>query len=94
MGTAVEPHPTLQYDDSLSEVPSKDEIRSALQSLKRGKSPGGDEVTGELLKLGGEKVVQSLTHLAGHIWESRVGTNGLVETTHGSTLQERVSPGL
>ena len=26
VGTAVDPYPTLQYDDSLSEVPSEDEI--------------------------------------------------------------------
>ena len=31
-------------DDSLSCVPSVDEIRAALQSVKNGRVPGGDEI--------------------------------------------------
>ena len=51
-------------DDSLSCVPSVDVIRAALQSLKNGRAPGEDEITSELLRLGGESVVQCLAHLA------------------------------
>ena len=57
-------------DDSLSCVPSVDEIRAALQSLKNGRAPGEDDITSELLKLGGEAVVQSLAHLASLVWDS------------------------
>ena len=53
-----------------SPVPSEDEIGAAVGSLKNGKAPGGDEITAELLKLGGRGVVQSLAHLATLVWES------------------------
>ena len=52
-------------DDSLSCVSSVDEIRAALQSLKNGRAPGGDEITSKLLKLGGEAVVQCLAGTSG-----------------------------
>ena len=45
-------------------------MRAALQALKNGKAPGGDEITAELLKLGGEVVVQWLAQLAPLVWES------------------------
>ena len=57
-------------DDSFCGVPTEDEIRAALHSLKNGKAPGEDGIQGELLKLGGEVVVQSLTHLASLVWET------------------------
>ena len=68
--TAPEPSLAPGGDDSLLCVPSVDEIRAALQSMKNGRAPGGDEITSELLKLGGEAVVQCLAHLASMVWES------------------------
>ena len=38
--------------------------------MKKGRPPGGDEITAELLKLGGEVVVQWLVSLASSVWES------------------------
>ena len=48
--TVPEPPPAPAVDDSLSCVPSMDEVRAALQALKNGKAPRGDEITAELLK--------------------------------------------
>ena len=50
--TVPEPPPAPAGDESLSCVHSVDEVRAALQALKNGKAPGGDEITAELLKLG------------------------------------------
>ena len=61
---------TPECDDSLSSVPTEEEVAAAVRTLKNGKAPGGDEITAELLKLGGAAVVQSLTHLAALVWES------------------------
>ena len=61
---------TPECDDSLSSVPTEEEVAAAVRTLKNGKAPGGDEITAELLKLGGAAVVQSLTHLATLVWES------------------------
>ena len=41
-----------------------DEIRVAMSSMKMGQGPGEDGISAELLKLGGESVVQWLSHLA------------------------------
>ena len=68
--TVPEPPPAPAVDESLSCVPSVDEVRATLQALKNGKVPGGDEITAELLKLGGEVVVQWLAELASLVWES------------------------
>ena len=64
------PPPVPADDVSLSCVPSEDEIRSALKDMKKGRAPGEDEITAELLKLGGEVVVQWLVSLASSVWES------------------------
>ena len=56
-------------DGSLVKVPSEGEIRIALNMMKNGMAPDADGISAELLKLGGENVVQWLLHLAGVIWE-------------------------
>ena len=50
--------PTGEADNSLSSVPSTEEISVALRSLRNGRAPGEDEITAELLKLGGGAVVE------------------------------------
>ena len=48
-------------------MPSEGKIRVSLNAKKNGKAPGGDDILAELLKLGGEVVVQRLLHL---VWNS------------------------
>ena len=41
----------------------RSEVVSAIQSLKNGKSPGVDNITGELLKSGGENMISVITNV-------------------------------
>ena len=85
---AVDPQSTPECDDSLSSVPTEDEIGAAIRSLKNGKAPGGDEITAELLKLGGGEVVQSgsPSYLCVGV---RDCARGLAETADSPPPQER-----
>jgi len=55
--------------ESLTQAPSEEEIRSALSMMKTGRAPGADGIPAELLKLGGDTVVQWLSSLASVVWE-------------------------
>ena len=46
----------------------KTEIEKAVKSLKKGKSPGNDNIPGELVQAGGEKVIEILTLICNRIW--------------------------
>ena len=48
-----------------------EEVEAAVRSLTPGKSPGVDNVPGELLKGGGEEIVNALTTLCQQIWEQK-----------------------
>ena len=67
--TAPVSSPSAATNDHLLSVPCESEIRTALKMMKNGRAPGADDISAELLKLGGEKVVQWLTHLARIVWE-------------------------
>ena len=56
-------------DDSLVKLPSEGEIRIALNRMKNERASSADGIPVELLKLGGEKVLQWLLHLVRVVWE-------------------------
>ena len=56
-------------DDHITCVPNEEEVRTALKLMKNGRAPGADGISAELLKLGGDTVVQWLLHLATVVWE-------------------------
>ena len=53
----------LVHDNTLVCVPSEEEIRKAIGQLKNNKAPVEDGITAEMLKLGGEPIVEWLTQL-------------------------------
>ena len=55
-------------DDELSCPPTEEEIAKAINQLKNNKATGADEITAELLKLGGGVMVQWLTQLSQLVW--------------------------
>jgi hypothetical protein len=49
---------------------SVDEVRKALKQMKLRKAPGSDEITADILKAGGEPVIQWLFKFFTEIWEN------------------------
>ena len=68
---ALVPPPQSGASDVLTAVPSETEVRLALQLMKNGQALGTDDISAELLKLCGEKVVQWLVHLAQAVLEEK-----------------------
>ena len=48
------------------------EIEKAVKSLKKGISPGNDNIPGELVQAGGEKVIEILTLICKRIWTTGI----------------------
>ncbi len=46
------------------------EVKAAVQSLKKGKSAGVDNIPGELVQAGGEDVITALTTICNKIWQT------------------------
>ena len=46
------------------------EVDAAVQSLKKGKSPGVDNIPAELIQAGGEDVTTALTTICNKIWQT------------------------
>ena len=64
----------------------RSEVVSAIQSLKSGKSPGIDNITGELLKSVGENMISVITNICNKLWNSgdwhMVWTQSLIICIH------------
>ncbi len=45
------------------------EVAEAVKRLKKGKSPGIDEITGEIIQAGGEKVIDEIHTICNQIWQ-------------------------
>ena len=58
----------LPIDGSKEDTPTLDEVKSAISQLKNNKSPGGDEIPSELLKLGGEETASVMLQVCRKIW--------------------------
>ena len=46
------------------------EVEAAVQSLKKGKSDGVDNIPAELVQAGGEDVITALTTICNKIWQT------------------------
>ena len=61
-------NPHITIDDNL--VISKEDVKVALEKLRNRKSPGVDGITNELLKYGGESIIEQLLILINKILQS------------------------
>ena len=48
----------------------REEVEEAVKALKRGKSPGIDNIPGELVQAGGEDMITVLTNICNRVWKS------------------------
>ena len=54
--------------DDQEDYPTTEEIREAVKSMKRGKAPGIDEITTEVIKTAGEPMVKMLEKISKKVW--------------------------
>jgi transcription elongation factor Elf1 len=57
------------FDENLANTPTRDEVKHAVLRLSNGKTAGKDEITAEMLKHGGQPLVDRLHELVLAIWE-------------------------
>ena len=48
----------------------REEVEAAVKSLKKGKSPGIDNIPGELVQEGGGAVIRALHKICNNIWQT------------------------
>ena len=60
---------SIDQDDDLPIL--KDDVINAITSLKDGKSPGNDNISSELLKHGGDAIVNVFTELCQQSWSMK-----------------------
>jgi hypothetical protein len=59
------------FDQNEDDTPTLEEVRRAVNKLKNGKSPGSDEIPGELIKYGGEDLLLQIHILIKQIWKDK-----------------------
>ena len=63
--------PKSQSNDSVNLI-LKSEIEEAIKMLKKGKSPGVDNIPGELIQAGGEYMTEALLFICNKIWLNKI----------------------
>ena len=71
--TVEEPQDLVEKSPEQEKVPkfTDKEIENMLKSLKKGKAPGIDNITSDILKLGGKEVIKALKTIFNEILESQ-----------------------
>jgi len=64
---------------------NKDEVRSAIRKMKKKKTPGSDEITTEVIKAGGDSMVDMLHKIFNVIWRSEMTPSEFHQYTRKGT---------
>jgi hypothetical protein len=54
------------------EEPNVEEVREAIKELRNNKAPGGDNICVEMVKYGGDKLIQLIYELIKDVWRQEV----------------------
>jgi len=54
------------------EEPNTQEVREVIKELRNNKAPGGDNICTELVKYGGDKLIQPIYELTKDVWGQEV----------------------
>ena len=65
------------------------EVEAAVQSLKKGKSAGGDNIPAELVQTGGDNVITALTTICNKIWPIPWTQSLVITLPKKGNLQQR-----
>ena len=65
------------------------EVEAAVQSLKKGKSDGVDNIPAELVQAGGEDVITALTTICNKIWQTGDWPTPWTQSLSHHTSQKR-----
>ena len=71
--TVEKPQNIIERSPEQEQVPkfTEDEIENTLKFLKKGKAPGIDNITSDVLKIGGQEVIKALTTIFNDILETQ-----------------------
>jgi len=58
--------------EELEKIPTYEEVTKCIKNLKNGKAAGSDQICGELLKYGGERVYERIYNLLKRVWEEEM----------------------
>jgi hypothetical protein len=54
------------------EEPNIEEVRETIKELRNNKAPGGDNICAEMVKYGGDKLIQLIYELIKDVWRQEV----------------------
>lgn len=63
--------PALPVMQELDNIPSRQEVHTAIRSLKNNKASGPDNIPAEILKNGGNAVIECLHKIITEVWQSK-----------------------
>jgi len=71
------------------EEPNIEEVREVIKELRNNKVPGGDNICAEIVKYGGDKLIQLIYELIKDVWRQEVMPKEWNNDDNSSNTQEK-----